>query len=547
LKITRLAFLLIVISLSLIVTPSVHASPVTVSLNPSSQVVPQGSITSVAVALTGAPPGTPAGTSGYLLSLTGLLPGASYSFSPNRVPTPTGSGSSTLKLDAGSSGLYCPGTYPYTVTATNTTIPDSGSASGTVTVVQVGPPLTVTVTTDKSTYRIGDKVTIQMTASRPAEARLTISGPSGSPSVFSYLFYGPSYSLTRTLTVNTVGRYTVTFEADDFCSGFSSSVAYFDVTPDTYNVSVSVDGVPSTVSIPLTVDSQDQGSIGGGEIKNLSFKLDTSHTIMVAQYVDGGTGVRYFASQNTWTVGSAGSHTFQYVTQYMFTVSTDPSGVAQVTGGGWVSAGSNVQTSQAPDTLAGGAGTRYVFKGWTVDGVLQAGNPISLTVDKPHTAVATYETQYQLIVDSQYGDPKGTGYYASGSTATFSVTTPVGMVIQQVFTGWDGDFTGTSPTGSITMDKPHNVHANWTTSYFQLYLIIGVLVAIAVVAGLLLWRRRQGMAPPETKPTPPATGEAEQPTEELPPPSGETVPCPSCGTAVPVGQTFCQNCGTKIV
>jgi hypothetical protein len=523
------------------VTPIVHASPVVVTLNPSAQVVAQGTITTVAISLTAAV------GNHYDLSLSGLLPGSSYSFSPNRVPTPSGSGNSNLKIDASSTPLYCPGTYPYTVTATNTTVPDSGSASGSITVVQVGPPLSVTVTTDKSTYRIGDKATIQMSATRPAEARLTIAGPTGSPTVISILFYGPSASLTRTLTLNAIGRYTVTLEADDFCSGFSSSVAYFDVTPDTYSVSVSLDGVPSTVSVPLTVDGQDQGSIGGGEIKSLSFKLDTSHTIMVSQYVDGDAGVRYFASQNTWTVGSAGSHTFQYTTQYLFTVNTDPSGVAQVTGGGWITAGSTVQTSQAPDTLAGAAGTRYAFKGWTVDGALQSGNPISLTMDKPHTAVATYETQYQLIVDSQYGDPQGTGYYASGSTATFSVTTPVGIMIQQVFTGWDGDFTGTSPTGSITMDKPHSVHANWTTSYFQLYILIGVLVAIAIVAGLLLWRRRQSMAPPETKPTPPTTGEPEQPAEEQPPAIGETVQCPSCGTDVPVGQTYCQNCGAKIV
>jgi hypothetical protein len=542
LKITRLAVLLIAISLSLIVTPSVHASPVVVTLNPSAQVVAQGTITTVAISLTAA-----VGNS-YDLSLSGFLPGSSYSFSPHRVLTPSGSGNSNLKIDASSTPLYCPGTYPYTVTATNTTAPDSGSASGSITVVQVGPALSVTVTTDKSTYRIGDKATIQMSATRPAEARLTIAGPTGSPTVISILFYGPSASLTRTLTLNAVGRYTVTLEADDFCSGFSSSVAYFDVTPDTYSVSVSLDGVASTVSVPLTVDGQDQGSIGGGEIKTLSFKLDTSHTIMVSQYVDGDAGVRYFASQNTWTVASAGSHTFQYTTQYLFTVNTDPSGVAQVTGGGWLAAGSTVQTSQAPDTLAGAAGTRYAFKGWTVDGVLQSGNPISLTMDKPHTAVATYETQYQLIVDSQYGDPQGTGYYASGSTATFSVTTPVGIIVQQVFTAWDGDFTGTSPTGSITMDKPHSVHANWTTSYLQLYILIGVLAAIAIVAALLLWRRRQSMAPPETKPTPPATGEPEQPAEEQPPASGgETVQCPSCGTDVPVGQTYCQNCGTKVV
>jgi hypothetical protein len=400
LKDRNIVILLLALVLGAMVYPAeVHASPITVLLTPSSQTVPEGTIATVAVTLIGAPSGTPAGTGGYDLNLTGFQHGSTYTFSPSRVPTAGGSGGSTLRIDTNSTGLYCPGTYSYTVTATNTTIPDSGSASGSITVVQVGPPLSVTVTTDKSTYRIGDKVTVRMTASRRAEARLTISGPSGSPSMFSFIF-GPSYSVTKTLTVSTVGRYTVTFEADDFCSGFSSSVAYFDVTPDTYEVSVSIDGVPSTVSIPLTVDSQDQGSIGGSEIKKLTFKLDTSHTIMVAQYMDGDVGVRYYAVQNTWTVGSAGSHVFSYETEYLLTLTTDPSGIAPINNTVWYRKGSTVQTDPAPETASSPTGTQYVFVGWEVDGAPQNGNPISLTMNKPHQVVAKYQVQPLVSVTS---------------------------------------------------------------------------------------------------------------------------------------------------
>ncbi len=360
------------------------------------------------------------------------------------------------------------------------------------------------------------------------------------------MFPSPSWDQLfnrKNLPASAIGRYTVTFEADDFCSGFSSSVVYFDVTPNTYDVSISLDGVPTTVSIPLTVDSQAQGSIGGSEIKTLTFSLDTSHTINVAQYVAGSSGVRYFSAQNSWTVNSAGSHTFSYSTEYMFTVATSPVGVAQVTGAGWIKSGSSVQTSQAPDTLNGSAGTKYVFKGWMVDGALQPGNPISITMDKPHTAVATYETQYQLIVDSQYGNAKGAGYYANGTTAVFSVTSPVGFLIQQVFVKWDGDFTGTSPTGSITMDMPHRIHANWTTSYFQLYILVGVIAAVVVIAAILLMRRRQTAGPAEMKPIPTATSESGLPPPE---PGGEAVKCTSCGADVPTGQNYCQNCGSKV-
>jgi hypothetical protein len=533
----------ILILLTVMMPTLVYAPPpVSVTVTPTSQFVLQGSTATYQVNLVGSWYNEP-----YHLSVLGL-PSGSVKSAPS-ITTVAGAGSGNIVLDAGSlPGLYCPNTYTFQVQATSASAPpDIGTSSvASVTVTPVGPPLHVTLTSDKPTYRIGDKVSLSISTNRPSKGILTITPPSGSPSTFSYYTYGPTYAITRTLTADKIGRYGVAFQADDFCSGFDSAQIFFDVTPDTYDVTISLGGVPSDVSVNINVDGTAQGTMMGSEIKSLTFKLDTTHAVTLDQYVSGETGYRYYCAQNTWNVASAGSRTFEYETQVQLTVSTDPSGVTQVSGDGWYRSGSVIQTSQAPESLPGAAGTRYVFKGWTVDGVLQSGNQISLTMDKPHTAVATYETQYQLIVDSQYGDPKGTGYYASGSTATFSVTTPVGVIIQQVFTGWDGDFTGTSPTGSITMDKPHNVHANWTTSYFQLYLIIGVLAAIAVVAGLLLWRRRAGMAPPETKPTPPATGEPEQPTEELLPASGETVPCPSCGTAVPVGQTYCQNCGTKI-
>lgn len=537
---TKFALAICVIILSLMFAPGVFAMPVTVQITPTSQAIPQGTVASYTVGLSGAP----SGTDGYALTFSGLVPGATYSLSSTRVATPAGSGSASLTLDASNTPLFCPGTYPFTVTATNSTTGDSGSGSGSLIVLQLGPTLAFTVTTDKQSYMLEQKVTITDSANRPAEARLTVTPPSGSSSIVYEVFSGPS-TYTHTLTVNAIGTYTITIQGDDFCNIFATATASFTVTPNTYDVSISIGGVPAELSIPLTVDSQAQGTIGGTEIKTLSFPLDTTHTIGVAASVDGDTGVRYTCAQNTWTVSSAGSQTFQYNAEYLFTVATDPDGVTQVTGGGWFKAGASVQTSQAPDSVAGPAGTKYVFQGWSVDGVLQTGSQISLTMDKPHKAVATYETQYQLIVDSPYGDPKGSDYYPAGSTATFSVTTPNGFLIQQVFAGWTGDYTGNSPSASITMDKPHTVHANWQTSYFQLEILAVIVVVAAILVAFLLMRRRQSSVPIETKPTPPMAPEPG--VEETPPqPIGESVKCGSCGADVPAGQTYCQNCGSKI-
>jgi len=553
---TRYKLILLFALTVLAFLPNVHASPVVVTISPTSQAVPQGTSASYTVSLSGAL------ATAYALSLSGLSYGASASVGSNPVPTPPGggigSGSTTLAISTTNvPGLYCPGTYSFTVSARNSTSygigpPDTGSASATLTVVQVGPPLSVAVSTDKPTYRIGDKVTISISVNRPAEGTLMLSPPSGQPVQFPYTFYSPTSSIVKSLTADKIGRWTVGFQADDFCSGFSSSVAYFDVTPDTYDVSLTLSGVPTQVSVGLQVDGQSQGTMSGTDIKKLTFKIDTTHTLSVDQYVPGDAGVRYFCAQNTWSVGSSGSRTFTYETQYLFTVSTDPASITQVTGGGWFSSGASAQTSQAPQTITGGAGTQYSFKGWEVDGVLQSGSTVTLTMDKPHTAIAKYTTQYQLVVDSPYGTPQGTGFYDAGSTAQFSVTSPVGFLIQQVFVKWEGDFTGNSPQGSTTMDSPKVIHATWRTDYTQLYIAVAAIATVAIVAGFLFWRRRQATAP-DMKPTPPETGES---GAGEPPPEGsgeatsemtaDSSKCASCGTDVPVGQTFCHNCGAKM-
>jgi hypothetical protein len=537
---SKLVFLIAVVVVGLVLPASVHGA-VVLTITPG-QTIPQGTVASYAIHLVSS---SPAATS-YTFSLSGVPSGA-YQFSPNPVTTnpATGTADVTLTVDASNVPIpYCPGSYSFTVTATSTL--DSASIGSSLAVSLVGPPLQAAVSTDKATYKIGDTVMISLAVNRPSEGQLSINPPTGSPIYIPFVTYGPTYAVTKTLTADTIGRWTVNYQADDFCAGSSSGAVYFDVSPNTYDTTISLNGVPSDVSVNVNVDGQTQGAMTGSEIKKLTFTIDTQHVVSVDQYVSGTAGVRYYCAQNTWNVGSSGSRSFDYETQYQFTVATSPDGVTQVTGGGWFTQGSTTQTSTAANTLNGPPGTQYVFEGWQVDGANQSGNPISVTMDKPHTAIAAYQTQYQLIVDSAYGNPQGSGYYAAGSTATFSVTSPEGYVIQQVFTGWTGDFTGNSATGSINMDKPHTVHANWMTSYFQLYIIGGVIAAVVIVAALLFWRRSHAAPPPTMKPTPPASGEFEAPPSPPAEPPEGAMTCSSCGTSVPAGQTFCHNCGAKM-
>jgi hypothetical protein len=553
----KLAAPLVFVIFAAFMIPQGHAliGGINVTVTPSSQVAPQLTVASYTVTVSDTFAPGPADV--FTLGASGLPSGSAVSFSTNPLSVPSpGSASTTLTINTGAYATgYCPGTYSFTVTATDSSS-NSGSGSATLVVTQVGSALSVTVSTDKSAYTVGDQVTILLSVTRYAEGTLTISPPSGAPQTFTYQSIAAgSFTKTFSTANQPTGRWTVNFQADDYCSGFSSSVAYFDVSPNTYSVSISLSGVPSSVNVNIQVDGVSQGSMTGSDIRTLSFTLNSQHTVAVDQYVSGDQGVRYYAQLNSWTVASGGSHTFSYQTQYYFNVGTDPDGITPVSGTGWYNAGSTVQTNTAPQALNGSAGTQYAFKSWMIDGTAQAGNPISITIDKPHQAVAKYQTQYQLSVVSPggLGNPQGSGYYDTGSTAQFSVTSPNGILIQQVFAQWQGDYSGTSTQGSIVMDKPHTVTATWTTSYTQLYMAGGAVAVVAIVAvALLLLRRRRGGGEPIMKPPPPSTEGETPPADTGSPPEGSTtaepasVICSSCGAPSPPGVAYCTNCGVKL-
>jgi len=531
---SKLFLVLIIVCVGVVFPSRVNASPF-VSISPTSQSAPQGSSASYTVSYSG---GLLGATYGF--NLSGLTYGANYYFTPSTVSA--SSGSSTLVISTSNiPGFYCPGNYPFTVSVTNTGAPaDTGSASAYLAVIPVGPPLSVSISTDKSSYVQGDKITLQLTVNRPAEGTINISPPSG-PSITYSFKTSAARVVAKTLTASQpYGTYTVSVSADDYCNSYSSASTTYSIGPNTYSVSIQLSGLLNQYSSNLHVDGQSQGTVSGSQTETLSFPVGTSHNVTVDQYVSGGMGVRYYCAQNTVSVTSAGSLTFTYQTQYQLIVATDPPNVTQVSGGGWYNAGDSAQTSQAPQNITGTTGVRYVFENWSIDGTPQTGNQAAVTMDGPHTAVAKYTTQYLLTVNSPggLGNPKGGGFYDAGSTAQFSVTSPVGYLIQQVFVQWQGDYAGTSPQGSLTMNGPHVVNAVWSTSYLP--LIATIIVAVAIVGGLLFWRSRR-RPPPETKPTPTSTTTTPSAAVET-----GAVKCQKCGTENTADQKFCTNCGEEL-
>jgi hypothetical protein len=485
---------------------------------------------------------------------------SSFSVNPVNVPA-VGSATSTLTLAIPDicQGVDFPGPYPVTfaIEAHEGAV-TVASASLMVNVAYSGAPLSISIAPSKASYIIGESVSLQMNSNLPAQYVLTIKKPDGSTWKSATGTLGTlGATFTKTATEPT-GTYTAELTAS-YCRTAYASTSFF-VGPNTYDVTITLHGLPTDATTALQVDGNKVADMKGGDVKVLTYSIGSSHTFQVDQYVSGAPGYQYYCEANTWTTGAEGSKQFEYKAQYYLDVSTDPPSVTDVTASGWKAAGSSVSISSVPAEVEGTTGTKYVFTTWTVDGTSRGDNGFIVVMDAPHKVVAKYDTMFLLTVVSDYGNPKGAGYYKSGDTATFSVDSPVGIGIQRVFVEWTGDFTGNNPQGSVTMDGPKTVTATWTTNYFQVYVIIGAIVAIAVVAGLLLWmRRRRGPAavkpPPPSPPPPPATDVVTPPAESpAAPPATEkgskpavsiAIRCTNCGHELKEGQVYCPECGQK--
>lgn len=111
-------------------------------------------------------------------------------------------------------------------------------------------------------------------------------------------------------------------------------------------------------------------------------------------------------------------------------------------------------------SLDTGSGTRYIFTSWD-DG----GTSVSRVISHGGVYTANYKIQHQLVIESDYGEPEGQGWYNEGSTATISVTSIEEPTTRYIFTGWSGDYSGDIATASVIMDSPKAITANWRTDY----------------------------------------------------------------------------------
>jgi M6 family metalloprotease-like protein len=144
-------------------------------------------------------------------------------------------------------------------------------------------------------------------------------------------------------------------------------------------------------------------------------------------------------------------------------------------GAGWYDANARAVIS-LNSPVATGNGVRYVFVKWSGD--LSGENQSqSIIMSGPKLVSALWATQYELKIESDYGHTTGAGWYEPGTQATFGVDTSVidlSNDTRRVFTQWSGDASSNSQQGSVTMDGPKAIRADWRTQYLVALMTEGI-------------------------------------------------------------------------
>jgi hypothetical protein len=237
----------------------------------------------------------------------------------------------------------------------------------------------------------------------------------------------------------------------------------------------------------LWVDAGDQAKIG---VEGLSIIVgpkpgiwtDPYHRWAYCDSFDGDFSGYYNDAVSAWsdpiTVNSPKTGTSIWAFYYALYVNSDPNPpVPPPAGQNYYTAGSVVSLT-ANDYSTNFGVYRYTLDYWTVDGSTRPGNPISVTMDWNHTAIAYYKRQSFVYLEDNVGNASGlqdTGkWYDDGVPYTFTAPTPrpVGPNVQYDFRFWDKPgyaWTNTSNPLCLTFDASwdgEHLRARYQTQYY---------------------------------------------------------------------------------
>jgi len=146
---------------------------------------------------------------------------------------------------------------------------------------------------------------------------------------------------------------------------------------------------------------------------------------------------------------------------------------------------------------------RLRFESWT-DGFTQPNRTVFVSSDVQLNVV--YRNQYRLTINTNVegASVAGAGWYDDGSVASFSVTgtelSTGGFLdllgAKATFQGWyeNGNLITSDPSGSIEMNSPHTISAEWATDYSMPIIFFGIVLALGMGTYLFVKRSNRKTA-----------------------------------------------------
>jgi hypothetical protein len=308
------------------------------------------------------------------------------------VTSPVSGGSGTQYVCTGWTGT---GSVPTSGTTTTTTFTINATSSitwnwktqyqATFAQTGVGSDFTGTVVTVDSTgYAVGD-------------LPVSFWWDSGSSHTFSFsssliVNVSRQYTWISTSGLSTLQNGTLTVTGSGSITGSYAVQAQYQIT---FNSGVGSDFTGTVVVIDGNNYTKAQLPVSfswsTGSSHTFVFQSPLIVTVNAKQYVWTNTSGLSTLQSGSIKVTTSGSITGNYKTQYYLTVGTSPLGIVIIPGEGWYNASASV-------SLNASAVPGYNFINWDVDGSNVTGNPITVTMNAPHTATAHYQILQQMPV-----------------------------------------------------------------------------------------------------------------------------------------------------